>query len=193
MADYEVGVSAVRYPRDNVSALAEERFGTAPPFELGRARALVEQETPDVAILAYGTCGIQAIEALDQLQNEYKVSLYDARFAKPVDIDLIRTLVEAGVPIVTIEDHGIHGGFGANVVEACNLAGLDNARILRLGMPERWILQGSRNEQLEEIGIDPTSIARSIRTLLDTRHTGSSTASSNHVQQSEKALGSNQG
>ncbi len=192
MADYELGVSAVRYPRDNVSALAEERFGSAPPFELGRARPLVEQETPDVAILAYGTCGIQAIEAMDQLQNEYKVSLYDARFAKPVDMQLIRTLVEAGVPIVTIEDHGIHGGFGANVVDACNLAGLDNARILRLGMPERWILQGSRDEQLEEIGIDPTSIARSIRTLLDTRDMSSSQESSDHVHQSEKALGSNQ-
>jgi 1-deoxy-D-xylulose-5-phosphate synthase len=175
-----------------VSALAEERFGPAPPFELGRARPLVTQETPDVAILAYGTCGIQAIEAMDQLQNDYKVSLYDARFAKPVDMTLIRGLIEARVPIVTIEDHGIQGGFGANVVDACNLAGLNTARILRLGMPERWILQGSRDEQLEEIGIDPTSIARSIRTLLDNGTTDSSADGSAHPQESAKAFGSNQ-
>ena len=179
------GTTSVLSPRNALAPPRRSNSDALAPWSNRRRRTSPSSRTEPVAS--------RPSRRLDQLQNEYKVSLYDARFAKPVDIDLIRTLVEAGVPIVTIEDHGIHGGFGANVVEACNLAGLDNARILRLGMPERWILQGSRNEQLEEIGIDPTSIARSIRTLLDTRHTGSSTASSNHVQQSEKALGSNQG
>ena len=178
MAGYDAGVSAIRYPRDNVSSLAEERFGPAPPFELGRARPLLTPERPDVAILAYGTCGIQAIEATDLLTEEYSVALYDARFAKPVDTTLLRELVEAGIPIVTVEDHGIAGGFGANVIEACNLAGLDNARVLRLGMPERWIRQGSRDEQLEEIGIDPASIARSVRSLLDSEGSSEGAASS---------------
>ena len=167
MADYDTGLSAVRYPRDSVSALAEERFGPAPPFELGRARPLIQHEQPNIAVLAYGTCAITALEAIDQLDNEYKVDLYDARFAKPVDLPLIRRLVEAGVPIVTVEDHGIQGGFGSNVIDACNHASLDASHITRLGMPERWITQASRAEQHEEIGIDATSIARTIRTILD--------------------------
>lgn len=167
MANYEDGVSAVRYPRDSVSTLAEERFGPAPPFEMGRARPLIIHDNPDVAILAYGTCAINAIEAVDQLEGEYKVNLYDARFAKPVDSALIRRLLAADVPLLTIEDHGLRGGFGTNVLDACNLAGVDASSVVRLGMPERWIGHGSRAEQLEEIGIDTTSIARTIRTMLD--------------------------
>ena len=167
IAGYEDGVSAIRYPRDNVNLLAEERFGPAPPFELGRTRPLLTHDNPDVAILAYGTCGIDAIEAADMLDGEYKVELHDARFAMPVDMELVRRLVESGTPIVTVEDHAIQGGFGANVVDACNMAGLDSSRIVRLGMPQRWIRQGSRTEQMEEIGIDAASIARTVRTLLD--------------------------
>jgi len=82
-------------------------------------------------------------------------------------MELVRRLIESGTPIVTVEDHAIQGGFGANVVDACNLAGLDSSRIVRLGMPQRWIRQGSRTEQMEEIGIDAASIARTVRTLLD--------------------------
>jgi 1-deoxy-D-xylulose-5-phosphate synthase len=167
MNGYEDGVSAVRYPRDNVSSLATERFGAAPPFELGRARPLVTHDAPDAVILAYGTCGISAIEALDLLEGEYKVDVYDARFAKPVDMTLVSRMLRAGVPILTVEDHAAQGGFGTNVIDACNLAGLDASQVMRLGMPERWILQGARSEQLEEIGIDAKSIARSVRTLID--------------------------
>lgn len=177
MAGHDQGLSAVRYPRDNVSRLAEERFGPCPPFELGRSRPLVTHEEPDVAVLAYGTCGISAIEALDLLDGEYKVELHDARFAKPVDMSVVSRLLRSGVPILTVEDHSIRAGFGANVIEACNLAGLDSSKVMRLGMPERWIRQGSRQEQLEEIGIDAKSIARSIRTMLDTPTTTDGTSS----------------
>jgi 1-deoxy-D-xylulose-5-phosphate synthase len=185
MADYDAGISAVRYPRDSVSALPEDRFGPAPPFELGRARTLITHEKPDAAILAYGTCAIAAIEAIDLLDNEYAVELHDARFAKPVDLTLVRRLVEAGVPIVTIEDHGLRGGFGANVVDECNHAGLDASRITRLGMPERWISQGARTEQHEEIGIDPPAIARTIRAILDAPR-----PSPTKAEQSPESIGS---
>ena len=135
LSEYEDGVSAIRYPRDNVSELAEQRFGASPPFELGKARPLVTNEKPDAAILAYGTCGIDAIEAIDMLNGEYSVDLYDARFAMPVDEALIHRLIESGTPIITVEDHAVHGGFGANVIDACNRAGLDASKIIRLGMP----------------------------------------------------------
>jgi len=193
LAGYEDGVSAIRYPRDNVSDLAEQRFGPAPPFELGRARPLVTNEKPDVAILAYGTCGIDAIEAADLLNGDYTVDLYDARFAMPVDEALIRRLVESGTPIVTVEDHAVQGGFGANVIDACNRAGLDASRIIRLGMPQRWIRQGSRAEQHEEIGIDAASIARRIRLLLDENQDDTPLEKTNPSEQDQPATSLGEG
>jgi 1-deoxy-D-xylulose-5-phosphate synthase len=163
MNEYSEGLSAVRYPRDNVSELIQDRFGTAPHFELGKSRPLIQHDQPDVAVISYGTSGINAIEAADQLAEECAVDVHDGRFAKPVDIELVRRLVTAGVPVITVEDHGLAGGFGAQVIDACNHAGIDTSRITRLGMPERWIRQGSRSEQLAEIGIDTNGIVRTIR------------------------------
>jgi 1-deoxy-D-xylulose-5-phosphate synthase len=165
MRGYDDGISAVRYPRDSVS----ERFKDqpCPPFALGKARPLVEHETPDVAILGYGVMAISAMQAVDILNGEYTVSVYDARFARPVDGDLLRSLLQRGIPVITVEDHGLDGGFGTLVLEECHARGLDTRLITRLGIPCRWIYQGSRAGQLEEVGLDPASIARAVRTALD--------------------------
>jgi len=161
MAEYAEGISSVRYPRDSVSA----RFANVPcpPFELGRARPLITPDHPDVAVLAFGTSVIDAATALDSLGDEISVALYDARFAKPVDEQLLRTLLEARIPIVTVEDHSIRGGFGSNVLDACHRLGLDTRLVTRLALPDDWIYQGERKEQLIEAGIDPATIARTLR------------------------------
>ncbi len=165
MRTYEAGLSALRYPRDSVS----ERFASepCPPFELGKARALRTHDKPDLAILAYGVMALSALEAADQLSSEYRVNVYDARFAKPVDIALVKSLVSAGTPILTIEDHSLTGGFGSCVLEAAHSAGLPTTAIHRLGLPEKWIYQDSRSKQLAEVGLDAPSIARTIRAILD--------------------------
>ncbi|MBM4009458.1 MAG: 1-deoxy-D-xylulose-5-phosphate synthase [Planctomycetes bacterium] len=161
MAEYAEGISSVRYPRDSVSA----RFANVPcpPFELGRARPLITPDHPDVAVLAFGTSVIDAATALDSLGDEISVALYDARFAKPVDEQLLRRLLEARIPIVTVEDHSIRGGFGSNVLDACHRLGLDTRLVTRLALPDDWIYQGERKEQLIEAGIDPATIARTLR------------------------------
>ncbi len=165
MADYEGGLSAVRYPRDKVS----DRFASAdcPPFELGKARPLIVRERPDLAVLGFGVMAIEAAAAIDLLEGEYQVDLYDARFAKPVDRELLRSLLSRGIPVMTIEDHSIVGGFGAAVLEACSDEGLDTRLVSRLALPDRWIGHGERQEQLAEAGLDSVSIARSIRERLD--------------------------
>jgi len=166
MRSQDTSVTAIRYPRDNAS----DRFASeCPPFELGKARALITHESPDVAVLAFGVMAIASAKAIDLLGPEHRVNLYDARFAKPVDRELIRSLLTAGVPIVTVEDHGPHGGFGAAVVEAACEMGLDGSRITRLAMPDAWIYQNSRSEQLAEAGLDPASIARAMREVVDRR------------------------
>tara|TARA_R110002073_G_scaffold239285_1_gene400748 strand:+ start:287476 stop:289536 length:2061 start_codon:yes stop_codon:yes gene_type:complete len=173
MNAWEGGLSAIRYPRDNVS----DRFGESPEFELGKARLLttsfadLDQHTPDVAVLAYGTPVVQAAEAVESLGNEYKVSLYDARFAKPVDRTVIRNLLIRKIPILTIEDHSVVGGFGTAVLECAQEMGLDTSGIVRHGIPDHWITQDSRNDQLAIVGLDSVGIARMIRhTYAPDRH-----------------------
>jgi 1-deoxy-D-xylulose-5-phosphate synthase len=158
MAGFDDGLSAVRYPRDSVSAMYA---GTAcPPFVFGKARALVTHSDAQVALIGYGTSAIDASEAARELALDgIKADVYDARFAKPVDIDLIAGLVARGIPIVTIEDHSIRGGFGSCVLEACNDRRLETRGITRMAMPDGWIYQGERKEQLAEVGLDPASIA----------------------------------
>jgi 1-deoxy-D-xylulose-5-phosphate synthase len=163
MRQYDKGLSSVRYPRDTVS----ERFADqpCPPFVLGKARCLTpaRENAPDVAVLALGTLAIPALEAAESLHHDLSACVYDARFAKPVDRELIRSLLERRVPIVTVEDHGLVGGFGSAVLEAAQEMGLDTSRITRLGLPDSWIYQDSRARQLSEAGLDVPAIARAIR------------------------------
>ena len=165
MNDYSEGISSVRYPRDNVSPRFESV--PCPPFEMGKARQLVGHKNPDAAILTFGVCAIDAAEALEKLDGEYAVELYDGRFAKPIDGDLLRRLLTAGTPVITVEDHSIRGGFGAAVLETCNALGLDTRLVTRMALPDQWIYQGERKEQLAEAGIDGSAIARTIRAILE--------------------------
>lgn len=165
MRAWEGGLSSVRYPRDDI----DTRFGDAPAFEIGRARLLtpayadLDEHRPDVAVLAFGTPAIAAADAAEMLGNEYKVAIYDARFAKPIDHTLVRDLVEREVPILTLEDHSVVGGFGSAVLEACQEMGLDTSRVVRHGIPDHWIIQDSRRDQLKQVGLDADGIARMIR------------------------------
>ncbi len=181
MRQYDSGCTVLRYPRANVpdqtvqakvepyvlgkSVFITRTGGKADPLSAtGRA-----SDKPNLAIIAYGT---QVYEAFDAITREldaqgYDIALYDARFAKPVDMDLVRGLIEAGIPMLTVEDHIVRGGFGACILEACNDAGLPTDKITRLGMPEKWITPDTRKAQLAEVGLDAAGIARRVRLILD--------------------------
>lgn len=174
MRTWEGGLSSVRYPRDDCS----QRFvhEPCPPFEVGKARLLtpefadLDAQRPDVAVLAFGTPAIAAMDARDQLASDYRVAVWDARFAKPVDAQLIRALLERGIPVLTLEDHSVVGGFGTAVIEAAQEMGLDASRVIRHGIPDHWIMQDSRGKQLAEVGLDAAGIARMIRHAAEPAH-----------------------
>ncbi|MCC6581250.1 MAG: 1-deoxy-D-xylulose-5-phosphate synthase [Phycisphaeraceae bacterium] len=169
MRQYDEGASFIRYPRDNVAEKPLQ--ADCPPFVLGKANLMIPARgsKPDVAILAYGMPVYAAASAVDQLAVQgYDVALYDARFAKPVDGELIRQLIEAGTPILTVEDHFVTGGFGAAVLEHCADHRLDTRNIWRLGMAEKWIRQDGRAKQLAEAGFDAAGIARKVREIIET-------------------------
>ncbi len=167
MRTYDTGCSVIRYPRDNVAETLLQ--SEVAPFELGKANLVKPARGGgDVAILAYGVMVYEAANALQELESQgYDVALYDARFAKPVDIELIKQLIHDGIPVLTVEDHALAGGFGAAVLEACNQHRIPTDLIYRLGMPNRWVYQDSRAHQLQEAGIDAKNIARNIRQILD--------------------------
>jgi len=174
MRTYETGLSSCRWPRDAVSSKLDGK--PCPPFVLGKARCLTPEfdidapgnngsGVPDVAILAFRTTAIDALAAAEQLgsSDNLRVSVYDARFAKPVDSQLIGRLLMRKVPIITVEDHSVVGGFGAAVLQAAQSLGLDASQVYTLGLPDSWIYQDSRARQLAQVGIDAPGIARSAR------------------------------
>lgn len=165
MANHDAGLTALRYPRDKVSDLFLGE--SCPPFVLGKSRPLIRHDRPDLAVLGFGVMAIEAAEAVRILDGEYRIDVHDARFAKPVDVELLKSLLLRGIPVMTIEDHSVIGGFGTAVLEACAEHGLDARLVTRLGLPDHWIHQGERGEQLAEAGLDAVSIARAIRHRLD--------------------------
>jgi 1-deoxy-D-xylulose-5-phosphate synthase len=154
MSSYDEGLSAVRYPRDTVQQLDLD----CPPFALGESHQLRCCDDPRLAILGYGTTALAAIEAADRVDPNV-IEVYDARFAKPVDGRLIEDLLNKGIPIITVEDHSVIGGFGASVIDEASNRKLDTTLITKLGLPDRWISHGTRKEQLAEAGIDVAGIA----------------------------------
>jgi 1-deoxy-D-xylulose-5-phosphate synthase len=153
------GPCAVRYPRD----LVPEPFEPATPLALGRSRTL--REGPDATLLAYGTEVAFAVQAAETLAGEdIYVTVVDARFARPLDEDMLTTALTRGRPVVTIEDHSVAGGFGSAVLETANRLGLPTDGIIRLGhAADRFYRQGSRAGQLAEAGLDAAGIAETVR------------------------------
>ena len=87
----------------------------------------------------------------------------NARFVKPLDTATILRVVADSPLVVTVEEGMLMGGFGSAVLEVATDAGLDTSRIRRLGIPDRFIEHGSRNELLADLGLDATGILKSCR------------------------------
>ena len=154
---------AIRYPRDTVPAPIPD----CPRFELGRSRRL--RDGDDATILAYGITAIYALSAAEMLAIDgIEVSVINARFAKPVDTQMVQDAYVGTSLVITVEDHSVSGGFGSVVLETAQQLGLNASRTLRLGMPaDRFIAHGPRAGQLAECSLDATGIASAIRTFLE--------------------------
>jgi 1-deoxy-D-xylulose-5-phosphate synthase len=156
--------TAIRYPRDNVPP----PYPDCPPFVLGRSRRL--REGADATILCYGVPTVYAMAAADILAEAgIDVGVVNARFAKPIDREMVASACNSGAPLVTVEEHSAAGGFGSVVLETAQEMGLTSARFACLGMPaDRFVPHGSRAEQLAECGIDATGIAATVESLVRT-------------------------
>lgn len=149
---------ALRYPRDTVP----DSYGDAPPFQLGKCRVM--REGPDATILAYGTVVAESLDAARRLErDDIFITVVNARFAKPIDEDMVTTALTRGTPVVTLEEHSLNGGFGSAVLETANRLGLPTDQLIRLGLGERFYEHGARGGQLADAGLDGASVAVTVR------------------------------
>jgi 1-deoxy-D-xylulose-5-phosphate synthase len=159
---YDDGPIALRYPRG-------EGLGVPLParpeaIEIGTGEILREGER--VALLGYGSGVAKALEAADILaEHGLSATVADARFAKPIDVGLAAQLAAEHDLLVTVEEGVLAGGFGSAVWERLSDAGLA-PRILRVGLPDRYVTHGSPKLLHEEIGFTGARIAERIESAV---------------------------
>lgn len=152
---------SIRYPKA-VPARIERGFA---PIELGQAE--VYEWGMDGCFIAFGSLFGEAVEAADRLREKgFDIGVINARFAKPLDTNTILRAVEQLPFVITLEEGTIEGGFGSAVLEAANVAGIPANNVLRLGVPDRYILHAERNEQLAECNLDVDGLVKSALNMI---------------------------
>lgn len=152
---YDDGPIAFRYPRGEISGVDQPEFNE--PLDIGRGRILVEGR--DLAILAIGSRVEAALEAAVELQSlGISATVADARFAKPIDTQLITRLAREH-PVMMIVEEGAIGGFASQVLHHLVMRDLIAVtRVFPLILPDRFIAHGSPTEQMADAGLDVRGI-----------------------------------
>lgn len=161
---YDEGPIAFRYPRGEGVGVDLPDRGSV--LEIGKGRIVREGST--VAILSLGSRLKDALIAADTLETEgLSTTVADARFAKPLDVDLVARLAREHEVLITVEE-GSMGGFGSFVLHALNDAALLDGRlkVSTLTLPDRYIDQDSPAKMIAEAGLDADGIVASVFRLL---------------------------
>jgi 1-deoxy-D-xylulose-5-phosphate synthase len=165
------GPIAFRYPRG--AAEGTPMPEAAKQIEIGKGEYLLPGEK--VALLGYGY-GVQvALRAAEILRNRgLQPTVADARFAKPLDGEMVEKLASDHDLLVTVEENVLPGGFGSAVLEHAEDAfanGRERARILRVGLPDRYVTHGKPALIREEVGFTGEAVAERLLAALGTRET----------------------
>lgn len=156
------GPIAIRYPKGpGVMPIWETPMREIP---IGKGRKI--REGKDLAILSIGHVGNYAMEAAERLAKDgISVSHYDMRFLKPLDQDLLKEALEKHDSIITVEDGTIVGGLGSAVLEFQSDNRLKN-RVIRLGIPDRFIPHGKQQELHHDCGYDVEGIVKTVNGMI---------------------------
>ena len=151
------GPAAVRYPRGKgPGASVGSDWKTVPIGE-----AVLRREGRDVAILAFGSMLAPALAAAE----EFNATVYDMRFVKPIDEDVIRKAAGGHELVVTVEEHAVMGGAGSAVNEVLLRDGY-RMPVLNLGLPDEFLEHGKPPDMLQKAGLDAAGIAHAIHEKL---------------------------
>lgn len=156
------GPFAIRYPKGR--GTMSQWKSTFRELEIGKGRQL--KEGNDIAIISIGHIGNLALEACKNLESEgIGCSVYDARFLKPIDKTMLHEVLAKFDKLITLEDGTIVGGLGSAVLEFISDNGY-HADVTRLGIPDRFIGQGTQAELYADCGYDVESIIKVVKSLL---------------------------
>ena len=156
--------SAFRYPRGEGTGVLLAKRGT--PLEIGKGRVL--RQGSAVALLSFGARLPECLAAADQLAGfGLPATVADARFAKPLDMDLLRQLAGNHEVLITVEE-GSSGGFGAMVLQALAREGLldRGLKVRTLHLPDRFIEQNKPQAMYAEAGLNVRGIVAAVFTAL---------------------------
>lgn len=154
---------SIRYPKAN----AEDMERPTQPIELGKAE--VYRWGTDGVFLVAGALFPTCVRAAERLKQEgFDIGVVNARFIKPLDTTVLAQALESGGFVVTVEENTLEGGFGSAVLEAANQMGLPTHRIRRLGIPDRFVEHGERDELLAELGLDEEGLMGAVREFAGT-------------------------
>jgi 1-deoxy-D-xylulose-5-phosphate synthase len=161
------GPTALRYPRG--AAIGVPLPPQPEPIPIGTGETLRQGES--VALLGYGLGVKVALDAAEELTaGGLRPTVADGRFAKPLDTELVNRLVAEHDLVVTVEDNVLMGGFGSAVLEHVEdtfAAGADRrARIVRVGLPDRYVTHGKPALLHEEVGLTGGAVAERVRNVL---------------------------
>jgi 1-deoxy-D-xylulose-5-phosphate synthase len=168
------GPIALRYPRGEGTGVELPSEGRA--IAIGTGEILSEADvTPAsagggrVALIGYGSGVGKALAAAEELRRqEIAVTVVDARFAKPIDAGLMAQLAAEHDLLVTVEEGVLAGGFGSAVWETLNDAGV-TPRILRVGLPDRYVTHGKPALLHDEVGFTGERIAQRVAAAMSDR------------------------
>ena len=156
------GPFSIRYPKG--TGVMPDWETPFTELEIGKGRKI--KDGKDAAIVTIGHVGNFAMEAISKLEKEgYKLALYDMRFVKPIDNALLHEVFGKFDKVITIEDGTIIGGLGSAVLEFAS----DNnykAKVVRLGIPDNFIEQGTLQELYNECGYHVNGIIKAVKEIV---------------------------
>jgi 1-deoxy-D-xylulose-5-phosphate synthase len=166
------GPVAFRYPRGAATGVPlDEEFRVLP---IGKG-TLVE-DGDDIVILAIGRSVVDALEASRMLkENGISAAVMNCRFVKPLDIELISSLVARIPRVITVEENALQGGFGSAVLEALNDAGIRGLHIKRIGVADTFVEHGPQQLLRSLYGIDADAIVKTAVKMMGEEDRGQTT------------------
>ncbi len=154
-AFYHKGPAAVRYPRG--SGPNKKIDEGIKEVEFGKARSIHNGDSKKI-LLNFGSL----LHNVIPIAKKYNLTLIDMRFVKPLDEEILKSLIPNAEVYITIEDGAVMGGAGSAVQEFCALNSINTPGYL-IGIPDKFIEHGSREEMIEMAGLDPDSLEKIVK------------------------------
>ncbi len=157
---------SIRYPRGSVPDLEiKDKVEVTKELEKGRGEVL--KDGKDICIVAIGSTVYPALSAAEELEGEgIRAAVLNARFVKPLDADIIISEARKSGKLITVEENVLQGGFGSAILEMLEERGINDIKIKRLGIPDKFIEHGSQDSLRKRYGIDKEGIVKAVKEML---------------------------